>query len=418
MLCAMAMLVLAGCNRDDSTGPRVTCMTFEWPSGTWSYMAREKLFNREHDDLKLKIYHVPHSTYITKLFASFAGNIAPDVFYSMTGRHRLFIARDAFLPLNEFINGPDGLDLSDFNQEILHGQLMKGDQIYAIPQALDSLVVFYNKDLFEKAGIPFPSETEPMTWDEYRDIAVKLTRDLDGDGSTDQFGCAPGFEAIQPTYFFYVFHECYGGRAYNEDGTRAQFDRKESTEALEYLHSLIYEYKCAMSPSVGQQVGASLFPANRLGMFINGPWTAYDYEQTAPDLRYGVAPIPKRPGYPRVNMVGGPAVGISRTCKQPEQAWRVVKWLTSAEFQKLPIQGLPSRESVMHATDYKKIPFQHVFESELKNGTTTFFIPQYEQATLLIRQTAERILSDPDAKPRIPQILREMNDQLNAVLAE
>lgn len=416
--CALALLVAGGCDRGSGGGaPQVTCMTFEWPMGTWSYSAREKLFNREHDDISLKIYHVPHSSYVTKLLASFAGNIAPDVFYSMTGRHRMFIARDAFRPLNDLIEGADGLDLSDFNQSILRGQLMRGETVYALPQALDCLVLYYNKDLFEQAGIPPLSETEPITWDEYRELAVRLTRDLDGDGHTDQYGTAPGFEAIQPTYFFYVFHECFGGRAYNEDGTRAQFDRRESAEAFEYLHSLVYEHKCAMPPAVGQQVGASLFPANRLGMFINGPWTAYDYVETAPDLNFGVAPVPVRPGYPRVNMVGGPAVGISRTCTQPERAWKVVKWLTSPEFQKLPIQGLPSRASVMSAPDFNKIPFQHVFENELRNGTTTFFVPQYEQTTLLIRQTGERILSDPGARPRIPEMLRELNDKLNAVLA-
>ncbi len=394
----------------------MTLMTFEWGIGKYNYRYRQDLFNDQHDDVYLNIVNVPPSTYITKLWAAVAGGIPPDLFYSMTGRHKSFLKRDAFMPLNDYINGPDGLNLDDFNTTVIQQQLTREGKIYAIPQAADCLALIYNKDLFTKHGIPHLSETEPITWEKFREIAQKLTVDLDGDGHIDQYGTVPGFDNIQPTYQFYVFHASYGGKAYTDDGETALFDQRESTEALQYLHDLIYKYKCAPTPSVGQQVGAQLFPANRLGMFINGPWAVYDYAQTAPDLNFGVAPLPYREGYPRVNYAGGPAVGISVDSKHPDAAWKVIKFLVSPQFQKLPIQGLPSRQSVVNAEDFQGFPYYKIYQREMENGITNFFITEYDEATTIIRQYGERILNDATSRDKIPQILSELNQKLNGLL--
>lgn len=391
-------------------------MTFEWATGKDNYRMRERLFNEQSKDVKLRIMFTGYATYVTKLLASIAGNMSPDLFYSMLGRERLFIAKGVFQPLNRFIEGPDGVDLKDFNQTLLREQLTRDGKIYALPQTNNTLALYYSKELFKRAGIPPLSETEPITWDEYRDIAVKLTRDTDEDGHIDQFGCVPGFDGVQPTYFFYVLNASFGCKAYNPEGTVARFDSQETIDAFNYMHSLVYEFKCAPTPDVAQQAGAFFFPANRLGMFINGPWTAYEFQQTAPDFEFGVAPLPYRKGYPRRNMIGGTAVGISATTKNPEAAWKVIKFLVSPEFEKLPIQGLPSRISVMDAPDYNGLPYWQVFKREMEFATTEFFVERYDEVSTIVRQTGERLMADPNAKARIPATLREMNAKINALL--
>jgi multiple sugar transport system substrate-binding protein len=413
---ALSVFAITGCNRDETGKTNVTLMTFEWSIGKDNYRARERLFNAQSPDIHLTILYTSYATYITKLLASFAGNIAPDLFYSMTGRDRLFISRGVFQPLNKFIDGPDGIDLRDFNQTLIKEQLTRDGKIYALPQTNNTLALYYSKDLFRKAGIPPLSETEPITWDEYREIAVKLTHDTDGDGETDQFGCAPGFDGVQPSYFFYVLNASFGCTAYNKEGTAANFDSQETIDAFYYLHSLIHEFKCAPTPDVAQQAGAFAFPANRMGMLINGPWVGYDLQQTAPDFEFGVAPLPYRKGYPRKNMIGGTAVGISSQTKNPEAAWKVLKFLLSPEFEKLPIQGLPSRLSLMNEPDFNGLPYWKVFRRETEFATTEFFVERYDEILTIVRQTAERLLGDPAAKPRIPEALREMNRKINALL--
>ncbi len=410
--------MLVGCNKSGSEPGEtpVSLMTFEWATGDYDYKDREQLFNDQSDTVYLNILNVPPNTYITKLWAAVAGGIAPDVYYSMTGRHKTFLQRGAFMPLNEFINGPNGISLDDFNTTVIQQQLTRDGNIYALPQAADCLALIYNKEVVRRNGIPFLSETEPITWDEYRQIAQKLTKDIDGDGHVDQYGCVPGFDNTQPTYFFYVFHASYGGKAYTDDGETALFDQPRSIEALQYLHDLVHKWKCAPTPAVGQQVGNQLFPANRLGMFINGPWAPYLFQQTAPDLEYGVAPLPYRPGHPRVNYVGGPAVGISATSKHPEAAWEVIKFLVSPEFQKLPIQGLPSRQSVMDDPGFQGFPYSHVYEQEIKNGITNFFIAEYDEATAMIWQAVESILNDPASRDQIPARLATLNNKINELL--
>lgn len=413
-----SLSLLAGCDRESGGKTNVVLMTFEWAVGKDNYRMREGLFNAQSKDVHLTILYTGYATYITKLLASFAGNISPDLFYSMTGRDRLFISKGVFQPLNKFITGPDGIDLKDFNQTLIKEQLSRDGSIYALPQTNNTLALYYSKDLFQQAGIPFPSETEPMTWEQYRDIAVKLTKDTDGDGQLDLFGCAPGFDGVQPSYYFYVLNESFGARAYNDAGSEAHFDRQETVDAVLFLHSLIHEYHCAPTPDVAQQAGAFVFPANRMGMLINGPWTAYDLQQTAPDFNFGVAPLPYRKGYPRRNMIGGTAIGISSQTKNPESAWKVLKFLVSPDFEKLPIQGLPSRLSVMDQPDYNGLPYWKVFKAETEFATTNFFVERYDEILTIVRQTCERLLGDPNSKPRIPATLREMNEKINALLQE
>lgn len=408
--------VFAGCDRNQGDETDLTLMTYEWATGKFNYRAREKLINEQFEDLELTIRYTAFGTYVPKLLASFAGNMAPDLLYSMTGRDRLFISKGFFQPLNKYIDGPDGLNLDDFHTTLIQEQLTRDGQIYALPQANNTLALYYNKDLFREAGIPPLSETEPISWEQYRELAVKLTRDLNGDGTTDQFGCVPGFDGVQPTYFFFVLNASFGGMAFSPDGKRAQLDSPETVAAVTYLHSLIHEYGCAPTPDFAQQMGAFFFPSNRVAMFVNGPWTGYDYSQSAPDLNFGVAPLPYREGYPRKNMIGGTAVGISSKAKNPDAAWRVLKYLMSPEFQKLPIQGLPGRLDVMEDPDYKGLPYWQIFRAEMEFATSDFFIENYDEITTIVRQAGERILGDPTAKPRIQEMLSEMNEKINALL--
>lgn len=410
-------MVIIGCRQERSNKTQLSLMTFEWATGKDNYRKREKLIDKQFEDIDVTIRYTSFSTYVPKLLASFAGNMAPDLLYSMTGRDRLFISKGVFQPLNSYIEGTDGVDLNDFNTTVIREQMTREGKIYALPQANNTLALYYNKDLFKAAGIPPLSETEPITWDKYRELAVKMTKDLDSDGVTDQFGCVPGFDGVQPTYFFFVLNASFGASAFSPDGKTAHFDSPETIAAVTYLHSLVYEARCAPVPDFSQQMGAFFFPANRLGMFINGPWTAYDYGQSAPDLNFGVAPLPYRHGYPRKNMIGGTAVGISSTTKNPDAAWRVLKFLISPEFQKLPIQGLPGRLSVMESPDYVGLPYWQVFRREMQFASSDFFIERYDEITTIVRQAGERILSDPKAKPRIPEMLREMNGKINALLA-
>ena len=115
-------------------------------------------------------------------------------------------------------------------------------------------------------------------------------------------------------------------------------------------------------------------------------------------------------------MIGGEAIGISAQCRNPAAAWEIIKAFVSPEFQKLPIQGLPSRLSVMSQPGFKGLPHWEIFRNEMEFGTANFFTAKYDQVSTILRQYAERILSDPGAKPRIPALLKEMNAKINALL--
>ena len=111
---------------------------------------------------------------------------------------------------------------------------METGDLYAMPYAFVMSVLHYNKDMFDAAGVAYP--TDDWTWDELLEAAKALTKDFDGDGKIDQWGLY-----FKPDYYVLdAMIYAFGGRVLSEDLTQVMLDSDEAEAAVQFLVDLMW----------------------------------------------------------------------------------------------------------------------------------------------------------------------------------
>lgn len=158
--------------------------------------------------------------------------------------------------------------------------------VYGLPWIAQPVILYYNKKLFQEAGVPFPDDS--WTWDTFKDAAAKLTRDTDGDGKPDVYGFT--LNGWPPVAMF-IWQA--GGDLVGPDGTTAPIDSPEAIQAVKFYQELIYNPKYAPPQEVINEQGfADMFKAGKVAMFMGG---ASDDLDRVPGLDVGVARVPAGP---------------------------------------------------------------------------------------------------------------------------
>lgn len=184
----------------------------------------------------------------------------------------------------------DDLLTPELKADIVPALLDKGAEYegesWGLPIAAAARALFYNKDLFEEAGIA----DAPATWDEMRDATVAIKE------KTDQFGYAFDAKGVQAFRYFGFFLWNNGGDFFDSDG-KAAFNSPEGAEALEFLVELSKTNAVPDPTGTALEDFQPLFQTGRLGMMIDGNFFIAALSENAPDLNYAVAPVPiSRPG--------------------------------------------------------------------------------------------------------------------------
>ncbi|HBG00153.1 MAG TPA: hypothetical protein DDW87_01070, partial [Firmicutes bacterium] len=187
------------------------------------------------------------------------------------------------------------------------------------------------------------------TWDELVEYGLKLTRDVDGDGRTDEWGVNFTTRAnVGAVYSFITFLWQAGGQIYNDDLTAAGFNNEAAVEAVNFLIDLAHKHKILTlsPPQEGFQVG-------RIAMQYS---STSSIAQTAAkvDFDFGVAPLP---AYKEtVTGVGGSSMGIFSTTPEEEAAaWTFVEWMANEENNlewSIATGYTPLRNSVLNSAEY------------------------------------------------------------------
>lgn len=298
-------------------------------------------FESEHPDIDVVLNHIPSAgDYEKNLATLIAAGAAPDVFFinniSMPG----FASQGAFLSLADYA---DDAFLEDFFPGHLDAFRYQGD-LMAIPRDISNLVLFYNQDLFEDAGVALP--TAGWTWDDFMAAAKALTQDTDGDGTIDQFGF--GYST------YYLFWEPWvwsnGGRFFSEDHSAFTLDEGDALEGLEYYVGLRCEANVApTSEQAAERSASSMFADGDAAMIVDGRWrVAPLLSNEAVDFTWDVAPFPAGKGGSVID-VDGSGWGISSTSDSPDAAWQFIQFVSSPEALTRWTEAgiiIPSRRSV------------------------------------------------------------------------
>lgn len=288
--------------------------------------------------------------YWNMLLVQHAGGKAPDVQRNIDMRFGPMLLRGALRPITEFINDPvNGVDLDDFHSVGIQG-VTYGGEIWGLPQDICARsLVYYNMDLFDQAGLDYPDET--WTLDDLVEAAKVLT--VGKRPRVQQYGV--GWIPSFATSLVFGF----GGKYWSEDGTKNVINSPESIRALEFLQSLIYEH--GVAPSYGENPYGELrelFVGGRLAMYVGAAFNIPDVIRDAEDLRFGVAPMPIAP-QGRTTMVHQCIWTMSSQTKHPEEAWELIKFLSSPEVLEEYWQrtwvAAPARRSVVMSEGFEVI---------------------------------------------------------------
>lgn len=274
-------------------------------------------------------YEPLEGDYNAGLFNQLSAGQAGDIFYIPAETAPGIIATGTVLPLNDVI------DTEPFIDSLMETFTVDG-QIYGIPKDFNSLAVFYNKDLFDEAGVDYPTEED--TWDTFAE-KLRGVKEL-GDDVTG--AC------------FAADFARFGALAYGNgwpafDGATANLTDPAFVEAAEWYTGLIGEGVASLPSDLGQDWSGGCFGTGNVGVAIEGAWILGFLRDNAPNLQYGTTFLPKAPTGEVGNLLFTVAYGINANSPNQEAAIKVLEALTSDEAQQWVLeQGLaiPSRESL------------------------------------------------------------------------
>ncbi|KAF4407457.1 MULTISPECIES: sugar ABC transporter substrate-binding protein [Streptomyces] len=280
-----------------------------------------KAFEAEHPEISVKIEVTPFDAYWTTLKTAMRGGSAPDVFWMNAVNIQLYASNGVLRPLDEFIER-DGFDMGVHPGELV-GMYSYGGERYAMPKDFDTIGLWYNKELFDRAGVPYPDDT--WTWDTLRDAAAELT-----DPSRGVHGIT-GEMWRQYTYYNTIPQ---AGGYVIRDG-RSGFDDPRTIEGLRLWTDMIDRGWSPSQSAMTDTRGRQLYLSERTAMNYDlSAMASQMYASPAIRDHGGVAVLPR--GRERATTIHGLANAISGKSPRAGAAWEFVKFMGSrraAEIQ-------------------------------------------------------------------------------------
>ncbi|MEH6992862.1 sugar ABC transporter substrate-binding protein [Neobacillus drentensis] len=353
------------------------------PAFNQAYEEMVSAFEATHPNIKINMQSMHWgSEYELRLRTELAAGNHPDIMAIDSPNLALYANSGSLLSIDSYMKEEGNTE--DIPEGVLKGLTYK-DEIYLAPIVESSIALFYNMNIFRKAGIPFPSgnPNNPLTWEEVLEIAKKVNNPAKGVIGIDP---AQGFNVGEgPAYFKMPILWQFGADVISPDGSTAQgyLNSPEALEALQFYQDLYSKHGVA-----AVEMPPAPFETDKLGMTVLGSWAISELQQTPGFVLgedFGVAPMPK--GENQVVPNGGWALGISSKTKHPEEAWEFVKFATGYEGSKLFVEisgDLPARYSVAkdfpELNEYPKNIFVQQDQNYSKNRPVTPAYPVISEA--------------------------------------
>ncbi|MEV4222527.1 sugar ABC transporter substrate-binding protein [Nonomuraea sp. NPDC049725] len=317
-----AALLASACSQGSATkapsgeGGRTTLRYFTFsaaPDHVKDLDAIVAAFEKQNPSIDVVVETAPFDEYFTKLQTSIAGGTAPDTFELNYENFVTYAGAGSLLDLGAV--GGDG-DLSAYAAESLNAFKRDGKQ-YALPASFSTVVLFYNKDLFEKAGVDLP--TADWTWADEQAAAEKLT-----DKKKGVYG---DFQPVQFFEFYKTLKQA-GGEFLSADGKKSAFDSPQGVKAAEWLVS-----KVGRTMPTEAEIGGTadydtnLFKSGKLAMWHNGIWQFAGLKDVP--FEWDVVVEPGDAG--KASAVFHNAVAVSSTTKLGKEAYAWARFLSSSD---------------------------------------------------------------------------------------
>ncbi len=284
---------------------------------------------QEQPSFEVKFLGEHSGAYTQKLVTLAASKMLPDVVLLLPGQLKSLASRKAILPLDSYLKDADFVkNKTEFWPRALEGGQWEGTQ-YGIPQWAWTIGVYYNKDVFDKFGVTYPKEG--WTWDDFLNKAKATT---DTSNPRDKYYGFETHTSLSNFFTDYMFRNV--GDLYSNDLKKCLIDTPEGIRAVKWYFDLFLKHKVAPQPSDSagmQKQQGSAFLAGKIAMISAGRDQIDVMEEANVKFRWGFVSMPR--GKYETGIQLSPFLAISANSKNPENAWKFIKFCVSHEAQKI-----------------------------------------------------------------------------------
>lgn len=372
--------------------------------------AAAKSFEKKHPGIRVEyVSGIKREDYAEWLAEQVMNGTEPDVFMVLSDDFNLYASLGILKDLTSFMQQDEDFFQDEYYPAALsYGRF--GTTQYALPFESVPTLMFVNKTLLAKEGIKMP--TNAWTWQQFLEICQKVTKDTDGDGVLDQFGC-----------YDYSWQQAVvsdGLQLFREDGRASYFADSRMEETVRFMMSL-------REVNRGHEVTAKDFD---MGHVAFRPFTFAEYRTYKPypwrikkytSFEWDCIKMPAGPSGRNISELGTLLMGMSARTKNEMLAWQFLKELCYApETQKSVLansQGLPVRRDVVESTDTQALLMKETGEEQMNVATISEVMDEAAEVPKFKRYAGAMLLADNELRKIIGGTVA-LNNALNKLQKE
>jgi multiple sugar transport system substrate-binding protein len=385
------------------SGEKVTLTLWIFEGEDQFLPALQEAFATKFPNIALEITQIPEDQYVTKIDTALAADDPPDIGYIY---ERRWIKADKFLPLDDMI-ADKGINLKTFNQGIMQDICAYEGKIYCVGSYTGAVVLFYNKEMFDAAGVPYPSTTQAMTLDEYAATAAKLAKpneDIQQRIWGTATGGAPYWWMDQRTEF-------------SEDGRKTDgfVNDDETAHTYAVLAQMVKDGSAPSSSQMQAMGETDLFAQKKAAMTI-GDFSALATLENE-GVQYGVAPVPApkdtKPWVP----VWTDSFGVFTQSQHAQEAKEFLAFLaTEGQRLRVTVAGdVPLDNALADELNWAgNHPGRKQFLEVIKLARPGVFVPGFWDVTNPLNDVFTAIVEEgKSAKEALDEAAPQMQDSLD-----
>jgi multiple sugar transport system substrate-binding protein len=390
VLSLMIIPMLAGCSTaGDSGKTTITMAAWGNPSELKGYRKAIDAFEKKNPDIKVNLVPISIDVYEQKIMTQMTGGNAPDVFYAHEALMSKLVESKSAAPLSKRLNGKDSAVKPDQFAQGLWGPAKQGDEIYGVMVDANPMLIYYNKKVFEEAGVKNPQEyydEGKWNWDTFQKISA-------------QFKSKGKYGFVQENWGgpMLTWISSNGGKMYDENGKIILDKDKKAAETLQYLSDNVKKKNFIYAGSLPEGQGLeAMFMSGKVAMVGAGRWLTPLFKDN-PSVQFDYIPWPTNTGKKTEPAVIGTAYMVmNKQSKHADAAFKFLSYYTSEESQKLRLEHSGNAIPSIDGID----------EVVTKDG-----VPEHAEYLLKARETG--FTSEPQARvPAVNKLAEESFDLL------
>ncbi|WP_364146251.1 extracellular solute-binding protein [Paenibacillus sp. LPE1-1-1.1] len=373
-----------------ASDPKVTIeyWQYEFPAKVELINELIKEFQALHPNITIKQTNFPYDQYNQKVATLVPAGKGPDIINLYYGWLPKYVSSGYLQKLPE-----DAFPTAEIESQfypLVNAAKIDGSY-YAIPTAVRTLALFYNKDLLSKAQIT----DLPTTWEQLVETSKKLTEtDAKGQFVTEGLAWEPGAQ-LHHWYRDGLLHQA-GGQDLSEDRRKILWaETPAGLEAFQYLLDFAIKHKVGINGFYENDSNA--FMTGHAALNIDGSFRIGSIKKDFPDLNYGIAPLPAYKSKSAPSSFWANAIPKNVEGDKLKAASAFLKFLTSKEVQEQWVEKigeLPAQKAVATQDKYVNDEKLGPFISQLNDSRAHFFIDETQEKTLFVDATNEVLLNN------------------------